>query len=95
MDVIIPIVIAVVIPLIVFLVFNSFPVFRTINFRLLGVSFLWGFAAFVGAYVLNRTVYFQGWVSYQNLPRYFAPVAEELLKAAIIHDRDLRSGRHG
>jgi hypothetical protein len=44
----------------------------------------WGGIAFGIAAFINRQVYFAGLVSYQNIPRYFAPVVEEILKALIL-----------
>jgi RsiW-degrading membrane proteinase PrsW (M82 family) len=54
------------------------------TFRSVILCFVWGGIAFALARFINRGVYFTHLVSSPNIPRYFAPVAEEILKAIIL-----------
>lgn len=76
--------IATIIPFIVLMVIRALDLYQTGGFRSVALCFVWGGVAYGLAYVANRHVYFQGWLSYENVVRYFAPVAEEIFKALIL-----------
>lgn len=77
-------VIATLIPLVTLYVIYALDLYKMGAFRTVLLCFAWGGVAFLLARTVNRYVYFQGLVALENIPRYFAPVAEELLKALIL-----------
>jgi len=77
-------VIATLIPLVTLYVIYALDLYKMGAFRTVLLCFAWGGIAFLLARTVNRYVYFQGLVTLENIPRYFAPVAEELLKALIL-----------
>lgn len=75
---------ATLLPLVVLYVLYSLDLYQMGAFRTVLLCFAWGALAYFLAAQINPFVYYQGWVSLENLPRYFAPVAEELLKALVL-----------
>ena len=76
--------IATLIPLLVLVVIRALDLYQTGAFRIVLLCLAWGGIAYAGPYFINRFVYFRGLVDIEDLPRYFAPVAEEILKALIL-----------
>jgi RsiW-degrading membrane proteinase PrsW (M82 family) len=58
--------------------------FETSNSRLMIACFLWGAFAYLSAYQINSTLLRYNLISMDNLVRYSAPVAEEILKGALL-----------
>ncbi len=52
--------------------------------ELIAVGFAWGIAAYLMAARINPGAFSLGWVSFDNMIRFVAPVVEEILKGAIL-----------
>ncbi|MEW5872754.1 MAG: PrsW family intramembrane metalloprotease [Chloroflexota bacterium] len=76
--------IATLVPLIVLIVIRALDLYQTGEFRSVVLCFVWGGIAFALAYYINRYIYFRGIATYSEIVRYFAPFAEEILKALIL-----------
>jgi RsiW-degrading membrane proteinase PrsW (M82 family) len=76
--------IATLIPLVVLFVIYKSDVFSVRTFRFVLLCFLWGTLALGAAYIFNSTLLRQGWITREQLVRYEAPIAEEILKALIL-----------
>jgi RsiW-degrading membrane proteinase PrsW (M82 family) len=81
---ILPLIIATVIPVVVLYVIYALDLYKMGAFHWVLACFAWGLVAFLLARTVNRYVYFQGYFTVLEIQRYFAPVVEELLKAAIL-----------
>ena len=81
---IVALVIATAIPLIFLYVIYALDLYKVGTFRFVLLCSVWGAIAFGLAYYWNRTLYFSHWVSRDNIIRYTAPVAEEILKGLIL-----------
>lgn len=81
---IIALLIATVVPLLFLYVIYKLDLYGTGSFRIVLVCFAWGMAAFALAYFINRTLLNAGLITLDTLRQYFAPVAEEILKALIL-----------
>jgi RsiW-degrading membrane proteinase PrsW (M82 family) len=77
-------VLATIIPLIFLYVIYALDLYKMGAFRYVLACFAWGAVAFGAASLVNRTLYLQHLVSRDDIIRYTAPVAEELLKALIL-----------
>ncbi|MBN2547771.1 MAG: PrsW family intramembrane metalloprotease [Anaerolineales bacterium] len=76
--------IAAIIPLIVLAVIYALDLYKMGEFRSVLLCFAWGLAAYGLAYYVNSSVYRAGWLNRSEIVRYFAPFAEEILKALIL-----------
>ena len=81
---VLPYLIATLIPLVVLYVIYSLDLYQMGAFRNVLAAFLWGALAFFLARELNRYIYFSGLLSRSEIVRYFAPFAEEVLKALVL-----------
>lgn len=81
---ILALILATLLPLVVLYVIYSLDLYQMGAFRTVLLCFGWGIVAYFLAAQINPFVYYRGWVSLENLPRYFAPVAEEILKALVL-----------
>jgi len=77
-------ILATLIPLFVLYAIFALDFYQMGAFRSVILCFVWGGIAFALARFINRGVYFTHLVSYPDIPRYFAPVTEEILKAIIL-----------
>jgi RsiW-degrading membrane proteinase PrsW (M82 family) len=81
---IIALLIATIVPLIFLYVIYKLDLYGTGSFRIVLICFGWGMIAFGLAYLTNTTAMNAGLISLDTLRRFFAPPAEELLKALIL-----------
>lgn len=81
---IIALLIATIVPLIFLYVIYKLDLYGTGSFRIVLVCFAWGMVAFALAYFINRGFLSAGLITLDTLRQYFAPVAEEILKALIL-----------
>ena len=81
---IIALLIATIVPLIFLYVIYKLDLYGTGSFRIVLACFVWGMVAFALAYFINTTARSAGLISLDTLRQYFAPVAEEILKALIL-----------
>lgn len=81
---IIALLIATIVPLIFLYVIYKLDLYGTGSFRIVLVCFAWGMAAFALAYYINTAFVNAGLITWDTVKRYFAPVAEEILKALIL-----------
>lgn len=81
---IIALAIATAIPLVVLYIIYTLDLYKTGAFRNVLMCFVWGGAAFAGAYFTNRTIFTQGLASRDTIIEFIAPVVEEILKALIL-----------
>ncbi len=81
---IVALVIATIIPLIFLYIIFALDLYKVGTFRYVLLCFVWGGIAFGIATYVNRGLYFSHWVSRDNIVRYTAPIAEEILKALIL-----------
>ncbi|MFC1878887.1 PrsW family glutamic-type intramembrane protease, partial [Chloroflexota bacterium] len=82
--VVIPYIIASLIPLIVLYVIYSLDLYQMGAFKNVLAAFIWGVAAFFLARYLNRYLFEYNWLTRSEIVRYFAPFAEEILKALVL-----------
>ncbi|MBN1313046.1 MAG: PrsW family intramembrane metalloprotease [Anaerolineae bacterium] len=76
--------IAIAVPLIFLYTIYKLDLYGTGSFQFVLVSFAWGMAAFALALFINVTAREAGLITGDTLRQYFAPVAEEILKALIL-----------
>lgn len=82
--IIIPYIIATLIPLVVLYVVYSLDLYQMGTFKNVLSAFLWGIAAFFLAGQLNGYLYISGTFSRSEIVRYAAPIGEEVLKALVL-----------
>jgi len=82
--IIIALTIATVIPLIVLYGIYTLDLYKTGEFRLAVICFMAGAAAYGAAALINPTPLRLGWIDYNQMVRFLAPVVEEILKALIL-----------
>jgi len=76
--------IAAAVPLVFLYAIYKLDLYGTGSFRVVLVCFVWGIVAFALAYFINVTARDAGLITGDVLRQYFAPVAEEILKALIL-----------
>jgi protease PrsW len=80
----VPYIIALLIPVVVLYVIYSLDLYQTGLFKWVIACFLWGGVAFVLARYVNRYFYFNAILTRDEILRYSAPIAEEVLKALVL-----------
>lgn len=82
--VVISLIIATAVPLFVLAIIRSFDQLQTGSFRLVIMSFAWGFVAYGLSYLVNTFMVNMGIVSVDIFLRFTAPITEEILKGLIL-----------
>jgi RsiW-degrading membrane proteinase PrsW (M82 family) len=77
-------VIASVIPLLSLYLIYKLDLYKTGEFRILLISFISGAIAVGAASLVNRAIYDNGWLMKDEIIRYSAPLAEEILKGMLL-----------
>ncbi len=82
--IVVALVIATIIPILALVGIYSLDLYKTGEFKFVLVSAGAGVLAYGAAALINPTPFHLGWINYNQMVRYLAPVVEEILKALIL-----------
>lgn len=81
---IIALITATAVPIVFLYIVYTLDLYKTGNFRYILYCFLWGGAAFLGAYFINPAIGDLNQIPWETTARFVAPIVEEIIKALIL-----------